>query len=221
MTLLAVGDAATELGVSSRRVRQMLCHGTLAGQRVGRTWVVDSADLELFRHQRPPVGRPWQPASAWALLAVASGRGAALSASQRSRARRRLETGLEHFLGRLAARAEPRRYYAHPSVVGMLVAAADVVRSGVSAANHYQLDLVAMDEFEGYVRASVLTDLVDRLALDEHADRPNVVLRVVEDEFWPFGSDEEVAPAPVVVVDLLEAGDDRSQRAANRLLARL
>ena len=176
MTLLGVGDTAAVLGVSSRRVRQMLSYGTLAGQRVGRTWVVDRADLELFKHQRPPVGRPWQPTSAWALLAVASGRGAALSASQRARARRRLETGLEHLLGRLAVRAEPRRYYAHPSVVGMLAAAADVVRSGVSAANHYQLDLVVVDEFEGYVRSSVLPDLVDQLALDEHGERPNVVL---------------------------------------------
>ena len=116
-------------------------------------------------------------------------------------------------------RAEPRRYYAHPSVVGMLAAAEGVVRSGVSAATHYQLDLVAVDEFEGYVRSSVVSDLVDRLALDRYAERPNVVLRVVEDEFWPFDSDEEVAPAPVVAVDLLEAGDGRSLRAAAPLLA--
>ena len=221
MTLLGVEDVATVLGVSSRRVRQMLAHGTLAGQQVGRTWVVDRASLELFRHRRPLVGRPWQPTSAWALLAVASGRAAALSASQRSRARRRLETGLEHFLGRLAVRAESYRYYAHPSVVGMLANEAGVVRSGVSAASHYQLDVVAVYEFEGYVRSSVLPDLVEQLALDEHSERPNVVLRVVKDDFWPFGLDENVAPAPVVAVDLLEAGDGRSRRAAIRLLERL
>ena len=217
MTLVGVGDAAAVLGVSSRRVRQMLAHGALAGQRVGRTWVVDRADLELFR---PPggcrVGRPWQPASAWALLAVASGRPHALSPTQRSRARRRLEAGLENFLERLAVRAEAVRYYAHPSVIGMLADAPGLVRSGVSAASYYQLDVVAVDEFEGYVRSSVLPDVVDRLALDEHAERPNVVLRVVEDEFWPFGSNEEVAPAPVVAVDLLEADDGRSRRAATQ-----
>ena len=221
MKLMGVGDAAAALGVSSRRVRQMLSHGTLVGQQVGRTWVVDRADLELFRRRRPAVGRPWQPASAWALLAVASGRAAHLSPSQRARARRRLDAGLEHFLGRLAVRADLRRYYAHPSVVGMLAATPDVVRSGVSAADHYQMDLVAVGEYEGYVRASELPDLVDRLALDEHSERPNVVLRIVGDEFWPFGSDEEVAPAPVVAIDLLEAGGSRSRRAANRLLARL
>ena len=221
MVLLGVGDVAAVLGVSSRRVRQMLAHGTLPGQRVGRTWVVDRADLEPLRHQRPPVGRPWEPASAWALLAMASGREAALSASQRSRARRRLDTGLEHFLERLVVRAEPRRCYAHPSVVGLLGNETGVVRSGVSAANHYQLDVVAVDEFEGYVRSSVLAALVNRFALDEHSERPNVVLRVVDDGLWPFGSDEAVAPAPVVAVDLLEAGDGRSRRAADQLLQRL
>lgn len=221
MILLGVGDAAAVLGVSSRRVRQMLAHGTLPGQRVGRTWVVNRADLEPLRHRRPPVGRPWQPASAWALLAMASGQAAALSASQRSRARRRLESGLEHFLGRLAVRAERRRYYAHPSVVGVLGNEAGVVRSGVSAADHYQLDVVAVDEFEGYVRSLILTALVNRLALDERSERPNVVLRVVDDGLWPFSPDEKVAPAPVVAVDLLEAGDGRSRRAAAQLLQSL
>ncbi len=221
MILLGSGDAAAVLGVSSRRVRQMLAHGTLPGQRVGRTWVVNRADLEPLRHRRPPVGRPWQPASAWALLAMASGQAAALSASQRSRARQRLESGLEHFLGRLAVRAEPRRYYAHPSVVDVLGNEAGVVLSGVSAANHYQLDVVAVDEFEGYVRSSILPALVNRLALDERSERPNVVLRVVEDGLWPFSPDEKVAPAPVVAVDLLEAGDGRSRRAAAQLLQSL
>ena len=109
-------DPRRGAGASSRRVRQMLAHGTLPGQRVGRTWVVDRADLQPLQHQRPPVGRPWEPASAWALLAMASGRAAGLSASQRSRARGRLDIGLEHFLERLVVRAEPRRCYAHPSV---------------------------------------------------------------------------------------------------------
>ena len=221
MILLGAGDAAAVLGVSSRRVRQMLAHGILPGQRVGRTWVVNRADLEPLRHRRPPVGRPWQPASAWALLAMASGQAAALSASQRSRARRRLESGLEHFLGRLVVRAEHRRYYAHSSVVGVLGNETGVVRSGVSAADHYQLDVVAVDEFEGYVRSLILPALVNRLALDERSERPNVVLRVVDDGLWPFSPDEKVAPAPVVAVDLLEAGDGRSRRAAAQLLQSL
>lgn len=78
-----------------------------------------------------------------------------------------------------------------------------------------------MDEFEGYVRSSVLPSLVARFALDEQAERPNVVLRVVDDGLWPFRPDEEVAPAPVVAVDLLEAGDGRSRRTAIGLLKRL
>ena len=91
----------------------------------------------------------------------------------------------------------------------------------MSAGSHYQLELVrdSVDELEGHVRSQVLADLVDRLALDQHAEQPNVVLRVVGDEFWPFDLDEEVAPAPVVAVDLLEAGPNPTS--ATRLLANL
>ena len=121
-------------------------------------------------------------------------------------------------MGRLAVRAEAHSFYAHPSVVAGLGNNSGVVRSGVSAVDHYRLGLVAVDEFEGYVRSSVLPALVNRFALDNQSERPNVVLRVVDDDLWPFSPDEEVAPAVVVAVDLLEAGDSRSRRAATQLL---
>ncbi len=70
-------------------------------------------------------------------------------------------------------------------------------------------------------RSLILPALVNRLALDERSERPNVVLRVVDDGLWPFSPDEKVAPAPVVAVDLLEAGDGRSRRAAAQLLQSL
>ena len=117
MELLGVGDAATELGVSRRRIRQMLARGTISGQRVGRTWVIDRSALEPLRQHRATAGRPWRPESAWALLAVASGRETTLSPSQRSRARRRLDTGLEHLLVQLAVRATIRSFYSHPSTI--------------------------------------------------------------------------------------------------------
>jgi len=69
MSMLGVAEAAAELGVSPRRVRPMLADGVLAGERVGRAWVIDFNDLEHVEHHRPEVGRPWSPASAWAVLA--------------------------------------------------------------------------------------------------------------------------------------------------------
>jgi hypothetical protein len=93
------------------------------------------------------------------------------------------------------------------------------VLSGVSAAGHYDLDLIALDQVEAYVRSEDL-DAVRR----EYALRPpasdasaNVTLRVPRPT-WPFSDDERVAPTLVVAADLLDARDERSVRAARALI---
>ena len=111
-----------------------------------------------------------------------------------------------------------RSFYAHPSILPLLGAQSDVVPSGISAAAYYRLDIVATDQFEGYAPAAALPALASRYALDEDPERPNVALRVVADRLWPFDPSDEVAPPAIVAVDLLEADDDRSRRAATQLL---
>ena len=221
MPLISVSETASFLGVSRRRVRQMLTQGSLDGQRIGRVWAVESDAVEHAKANRPRPGRPWTPETAWALLAVAGGRDHGLSPIQRSRARQRLESGLQRYVPQMGVRAERRRFYAHPSVIETLADEPNVVRSGISAAAHYELDVVAVDELEGYVTSSSLPDLINRFGLDEQAERPNVLLRVVDDGFWALGPDDTVAPSPVVAVDLLEASDSRSRRAGNQLAERL
>ena len=110
--------------------------------------------------------------------------------------------------------------YAHPSALDRLGVERAVVRSGVSAAADSGVDLIAGDEAEFYVRASKLADLVGRYALDEESDRPNAVVRIVDDEVWPFDNDDRVAPWSVVAVDLLDANDERSRRAGLELIER-
>ena len=199
----------------------MLTQGSLDGQRIGRVWAVESEAVENAREHRPRPGRPWTPETAWALLAVAGGRDHGLSPVQRSRARQRLEAGLQRYVSQMGVRAQRRRFYAHPSVIEMLGREPTVVRSGISAAAHYQLDVVAVDELEGYVASSSLPVLIHRFGLDEQSERPNVLLRVVDERIWAFGPADTVAPLPVVAVDLLEAGDSRSRRAGIQLVERL
>ncbi|MDE0132962.1 MAG: helix-turn-helix domain-containing protein [bacterium] len=221
MALLGVADVAAKIGVSRRRVRQMLASGAIAGQRVGNTWVINPKALDVLRQRRLGSGRPWKPESAWALLAVASGRDVALSPSQRSRTRHRLEAGLDSHLAQLTARCAIRSCYAHPSTLPILAAEPDIVTSGVSAAARYRLDIVAVYQFEGYIPESALPALIEKFALEEGAARPNATLRVVADQLWPFGPDEDVAPPAVVAVDLLESGDARTRRAGAQLLREL
>ena len=218
MDVVSVVDAAEYLEVSPRRVRRMLADGRLAGRQIGREWAIERRALENLRRHRGPVGRPWRASSAWAVLAIANGDGSDLSPVDRSRARRRFaEHGLVGLVARLGARAEMRRFYGHPSVLAPLAAEPDVVRSGVSAAANHGADIVASDFLEAYVPAARIAVLISQYGLDPDAERPNVVLRVVDEAVWPFAPEMDMAPQSVVAVDLLEADDERSRRAGAEL----
>jgi len=218
--MMGVAQAAAELGVSERRVRQMLADGVLDGERIGRAWAIDAGQIQAVGRLRPRVGRPWSAASAWALLALADGKEPQLSPVALSRAKKRLAGGLEHVAGRLASRADLRRFYAHPSVLERVAQAREIVRCAFSAAAVRCPDLLASDGFEGYIRAGDLESLVSLFALDGDAERPNVVLRVVDDDVWPFGESQRVADRAVVAVDLLESDDARSRRSGAELAVR-
>lgn len=220
MSVLGVAQAAEELGVSERRVRQMLADGVLAGERVGRVWVIDASQLPAVERLRRQVGRPWSASSAWGVLALADGKDPGLSPVEKSRARKRLGNGLEGIVGRLAARAEVQRFYAHPGVLDRLARADEVVLGGASAAAEYDVDLLARDGVEAYVRFSDRDALVSRFALDRDAERPNVVMRIVDDEAWPFDKGQRVADRAIVAVDLLESDDARSRRSGAELARR-
>ena len=56
-SLLSVADAARELHVSARRVRQFIEAGRLRAHKLGRDYVIVRADLDAVRH-RPGPGRP-------------------------------------------------------------------------------------------------------------------------------------------------------------------
>lgn len=198
----------------------MLADGSIVGERVGHVWVIDSEQLRRLENGRPGVGRPWNPASAWALLALADGAEPELSPVERSRAKKRLAEGLEAVAGRLAARADHRCFYGHQSVLARLVDAPEVIRGGISAAVEHGVDLIGGEAFEGYVRVSDVDDLASQLGLEAHAARSNVTLRVVDDSVWPFRVGQRVAGRAVVAIDLFESQDPRTRRAGRSLMVR-
>ncbi|MGH9892253.1 MAG: helix-turn-helix domain-containing protein, partial [bacterium] len=51
MSLLSVAEAAAQLGLSERRVRQMLAAGILPGERIGRAWVIDSKAIRRLSNR--------------------------------------------------------------------------------------------------------------------------------------------------------------------------
>lgn len=217
MRLLSVSEAALQLGISDRRVRQVLERGELEGQRVGRSWVIGSKAIEGVRH-RPSVGRRWSPEAAWALLQLAGGEQPTVSVVESSRAKSRLANrGIDELVMKLVARGKVRKFYGHGSVLQQLADENIVVRSGVSAAREYNADIVALEFLEAYVPASRIEELAKKYALESSPERPNILFRLVPDRVWPFPKNAKVASRVVVAVDLLDADNERTRRAGAEL----
>ena len=221
MKLFSVAAAAAELGVSPRRVRQMLAGGALAGQRVGGVWVVDEPAVRVAERVRRPAHRPWTAAAAWAVLALACGEEPAGSPAARSRARERYARGVPELLDQLRERAAFRWFYAHPAAVPRITERDGVVRTAASAAPDHDLALGGGGPLDAYVRAGELAALLEEVPMEEGADPHNVRLRTVPDACWPFTPGAAAAPLPIVAVDLAESPNARERRLGAELLARL
>jgi excisionase family DNA binding protein len=216
----SVVEAAIELGVSERRVRQLLQSGDLNGNRVGRSWVIDHDALIDYKARARLNGRPWNPMSAWALLAAASGMELDISSMERSRARKRLrENSWEELRAGLRNRASVRRFYVHPAALDRLRRDEALVLAGVSAAPHVGADLVDLEsEVDAYIDGEQLADLVDRFVLDAESQRPNVILRVIDHDDWPFSHGQRIVPREVAAIDMAEHSESRVRRAGLALL---
>lgn len=213
MEVLSVSEAAPKLGVSDRRVRQMLERGDMEGQRVGRSWIIVPKGIENVRN-RPKAGRPWKPASAWALLQIAAGEQPNVSFAEASRAKRRIaDRGIDELVMKLVSRGKKRKFYGHKSVLERIAAEQLVVRSGVSAAREHNADIIALDFLEAYVPAGRIEKLVKKYALEKSSERANILFRIVDDNSWPFLENAKFASGAIVAVDLLDADDKRSRRA--------
>ncbi len=91
------------------------------------------------------------------------------------------------------------------------------VRSGASV-RQLSVDLIAHGDAELYVRGADTLDMINDYSLIP-SQQPNVLLRVPPSDLWLF--DDAEAPWTVVAVDLLDARDDRSVRAADDLARRM
>ena len=217
--MLSVSEAAKELGLHPGRVRQLVVAGRLAGEKVGGRWLVAEDAVAARRAEQRPAGRPLSPRAAWGLLEVAAERPVPwLAPNERRRAEARAASWpLEQWVWACQRRAQRHGFYAHPSVIGAIADDRRLVRSGASVRS-LPVDLVDPEHVEGYARAADLDALVADYALVE-SRRVNVVLHVPPPSLFALDGLSD-APWPVVAVDLFDAGDDRSVRAARRLFER-
>jgi excisionase family DNA binding protein len=218
--LVSPPDAAAELGVSVRRVYDLISSGRLPAQRFGHRLLVERGGIEAWAKARSSGGQPFSPARAWGLLLLADGKPAPwLDPVSRSKLRAILrQRSLRELRPRLERRGERNALRAHPSDLQRLASEPGIMRSGASAAHEVGIDLIASDYLEAYVPASRFDRLVKRYRLRASRE-PNVILRRLPDVAFAWGA-REVAPAAAVAVDLAEDPDPRSQDAADRALRR-
>lgn len=221
LDLLSVQDAANALDLSPNRVRALVGRGQLPASKIGGRWLLERAAVEARRREAHASGRPFEPHNAWALLRLASGQPVeTIDPSVRSRLRRALLVeGLNGLRPRLLRRAESRFFSAHPGEVAHLVADPALVKSGISAAASYGIDLVSGSEADGYLAAELLEGFEARHALVASEQvSANVRIRIVPNYVWPLVSEGQSAPIAAVAVDLAEDADPRSARAGQLLL---
>lgn len=215
---LPAAEAARLLGLSIQRVRALVAEGDLPGQKVAGRWFVDRSAVERRLRDPKLSGRPYSPPHAWGVIALAEGEHPTwLDAPNRSRLRRLLrEHDLQAILPSLARRARRLQLRAHASDLPRIEAEPHVVRSGVSAASEYRIEIIAPGVLEAYVPAGHLSQLERRYRLRPSADA-NVILHVVDGP-WPFAPNQRVAPRLVAILDLLDDDDERTRRAGQRAL---
>ena len=217
MTDITSRTASGILGVSPREVRRLAAEGRIQGSRyMGRTLVLDAAEVHrLARGWRRP-GRPWSERVAWAALNVLSGKEARwLSSAERTRLMHRLRRITPEELEHLAMhRAWVRRFRGRESVLDDLESY--IVPTGGSALDDAQLRLLglagATRRLDGYVPLSELEVLQEKFGLVEDPSG-NVTLRGVsiEDAF-----EDGTTPRAAVFLDLAGSLDTRERVAGLR-----
>lgn len=217
---VTVAEAAARLGVTPRRVLQLIETGELEAQRVGNLWLVRVTDVERRESVRLETGRRFSPGRAWGLLFLVDGLPTPwLDRFARSRLRAILaERGLAALRPRLAARGRPTGYRAHPSDLARLASVPGLMRTGAAAGAARAAGLLAPEHFDAYLSADRLSELTRQYRL-RRSENPNVILRVTPTitSGWP---DLPEAPAAAVALDLVEDPDPRTREVGASLLAR-
>ncbi|MES2211094.1 MAG: helix-turn-helix domain-containing protein [Chloroflexota bacterium] len=214
-------QAAERLGVSRRRIYDLAKTDRLEAVGIGGRLLIATDSLDALAAAGDRVGRPLSPRRAWGLILLASGEDLrVLDPVTRSKLRRMArERDLWSMRSRFSGRATRHDLRAHPSDLRRIDAEPEVVRTGPLVAAEAGLALVAADAPpEFYVDTATATRLATKYRLMPSTD-PNVVLRVVPDEVWPWLS-RSVAPAVAVALDVAESRDARSRDAVRAVLAR-
>lgn len=208
-----VKAVAEMLGVTDRRVRQLIESGDLPARRAGGRLLVEESLLPRSR----PKTRPMSARIAWAFIDLLSGeRPTGLSGSERARLREKLRMLLaspqpaEQLRSWLRMRDQVLRLSVAPPDVGAVRKDGRLVLSGISDGRS---QLSAGDEVEGYVHPGDVASLKADYLMAE-SRRVNVWLHVVERPI------PHPAPLGLVIADLAGHNGPREDARVREMLQR-
>lgn len=218
MELMTTAAAARRLGVSTRQVQRLASEGLLT-RAAGNVVTSESVARALAqRNASARLTRAWSEPTAWAALAVLSGRddlARGIGATQLSRLRTRLRRATpESLASSLRDRADVRRLEAHSSAVERAFAL--VIKAGIdshgSGLTPRQSALA-----DGYLTTEAADAVESALALRRAIGAANVVLRVTG---FPHIADVAAAGDTLAGADLAESVDVRERAEGLRILER-
>lgn len=70
---MSVSEAAKQLGVSGRRIRQLIEDEELQARRIGNSWVISASEINQRKRRSPRPGRPYEQENVWKVAAFADG----------------------------------------------------------------------------------------------------------------------------------------------------
>jgi excisionase family DNA binding protein len=222
---LSVAEAAQRLGVSERRVRQLLDAGELAVGWVGPYRVIDEASVRRRASSRPGAGRPLGQPLAWIVIDVLSHPGSAAARPKDRRLRHRLRRVLveEHSVAEwallLRRRAVQHRYWGHPGIVSDLRVDRRVSSGGARAAAAHGLDVSVVDDVGGYVDHAALHEIEQDFALEPDV-RGDVLLCAYDASLLGAPIGGKPIPVAAAALDLLDSPDVRLAHAGRSWLQR-
>lgn len=218
MTELTVTQLAERLGVTTRRARDLLDSGRVAGRQLAnRTWLADSDSVLRYEATtRRGKGRGLDPASAWGLLWELSGLKADwLTPSTHARVRRRIrELSPDQVVKAVSTRTTAHRYTA----ANTKLASTGLIATGRAAAGSLGSDLI--DDHRrvcGYVREGSADDYAQQHFMVTQTNGQDVIY----ENTLPARFDGDLMPAAVVAADLAASTDTRERSTGLKVIEEL
>lgn len=231
LDFLSTSEAAEQLGVTARRVRALVAQGDLDAVQAGRTLLIQPESVARHQARGRAATRPLSPRMSWAALLSDVGttdiepvsKAFVLSSSEHGRLVNLHRRPSADWAWLARRRATTQRFAVRSAYVVDVLSAEHVLTSGISALDHYNVDLTRRtDRAEVYVVPSTLAALAGEFALRADATGNLIVhLLPVINAVTQLLEGRTTMPSATVAVDLLEAGEPRARRAGLDLLDQL